>query len=71
MSLITCHDCAGLGSAVKRVNRRKSGKISSVSFDLTKACLTCAGTGQAFVKRKVLYVGRPDLAKVAAPSVEA
>ena len=59
--LIDCPDCAGLGNAVTRVSRRKSGALSSVSFSLKNPCPTCAGTGKALVKRNVLYAGRPDL----------
>lgn len=51
MKTITCPDCAGLGSAVKKVNRRKTGSISSVSFDLTKDCSFCEGQGKVQLLR--------------------
>ena len=63
MSLIVCPDCAGLGAKVTRMNRNKAGRLKSVNFSLKDPCETCAGTGQALVKRNVLYVGRPDIAK--------
>jgi RecJ-like exonuclease len=51
MKTIDCPDCAGMGSAVKKVNRRKTGGISSVEFDLKKDCPFCEGQGKVQLLR--------------------
>lgn len=51
MKTITCPDCAGLGSKVKKVNRGKAGRISSVTFSLRDDCPTCDGRGEVHLTR--------------------
>lgn len=51
MKTTECPDCAGLGSAVKKINRRRNGTISSVDFDLTRNCPTCEGHGKVRLMR--------------------
>lgn len=51
MKTIDCPDCAGLGSAVKKINRRRNGGISSVVYDLKKNCLLCEGRGKVRLLR--------------------
>lgn len=42
-----CETCAGTGMKVQRVNRRRTGRVSSVSFSLKDNCPDCNGTGFA------------------------
>jgi len=51
MKTIECPDCAGLGSAVTKINRRKNGSISSVDFSLKDDCPTCEGRGEVRLMR--------------------
>ncbi|WP_207589478.1 hypothetical protein [Rhizobium sp. ZX09] len=42
-----CSRCGGVGQAVKRINRRRDGTISSVVYDLKVICKPCKGSGLA------------------------
>jgi len=42
-----CTRCDGTGRAIRRINRRRDGTISSVVYDLKKDCRSCEGTGLA------------------------
>lgn len=42
-----CSRCGGVGQAVKRINRRRDGSISSVVYDLKAICKPCRGSGLA------------------------
>ncbi|MBB4955569.1 RecJ-like exonuclease [Agrobacterium vitis] len=42
-----CKRCGGIGQAVKRINRRRDGSISSIVYDLKNDCGPCKGTGLA------------------------
>lgn len=51
MKTIDCPDCAGLGSAVTKINRRRNSNISSVKFSLKKDCPFCEGHGKVQLLR--------------------
>ncbi|UXU07174.1 hypothetical protein [Agrobacterium tumefaciens] len=40
-----CTRCDGTGRAIKRINRRRDGTISSTVYDLKNDCRSCKGTG--------------------------
>lgn len=42
-----CSRCGGIGQAVKRINQRRDGSISSVVYDLKSDCRPCKGTGHS------------------------
>lgn len=41
-----CDTCGGVGSKVLRINRRRNGTISSVTYSLKEDCPDCKGTGK-------------------------
>lgn len=41
----SCTKCDGTGRAIKRINRRRDGTVSSVIYDLKNDCRNCQGTG--------------------------
>ncbi|MBB3947229.1 hypothetical protein GGQ73_003195 [Rhizobium skierniewicense] len=44
-SELACTKCDGIGRAIKRINRRRDGTVSSVVYDLKNDCRPCKGTG--------------------------
>lgn len=77
VNTVTCPDCAGMGSAVKKINRRRTGSISSVVYDLKKNCSMCEGRGKVRLLRgRVIRALTPeeirsvDRASAASPSSE-
>ncbi len=47
-----CTRCDGTGRAIRRINRRRDGSISSVVYDLKKDCRSCEGTGLACLEEQ-------------------
>jgi hypothetical protein len=43
-----------MGFALKRINRNRRGRISSISFDLTKPCPRCDGNPEAQIGDRAL-----------------
>jgi hypothetical protein len=46
MKTADCGTCAGLGLALTRYDRDGRGRIVAVTFDLTRPCPVCGGTGE-------------------------